>query len=475
MTLPQPRVRKNDSWTHQLDAYHAIRTAMDSGKHGLLVPLGMGSGKSKVAVDLVCNSVDDDSILILCPTSVRSVWRREFARHAGRECDVLVLDKGSVAKRAEQARRLLSFKTGRPRVVVINYESAWRTDFAAFALGGPMWDWVILDESHFVKSHNSKISNFVERLAHRAKHRLCLTGTPMPHDPVDIFGQYRFLDPSVYGASWHRFNHFYRTFRILPGIPHPIPDKHQNMDIFAEKLATLMVQVPDFDLELPEVSHDYRTCELSPAARKIYKGLKDDLIAEIESGVVTAANAMVRVLRLQQVTSGYAKEEESGDIETIDRSKQALLIELLESLPAHEPVVVYCYFAYDCEMVRGVAQQLGRRYGELSGRQHDLTDHATMPADIDVMAVQVKSGGVGIDLTRSCYGVFYNTGTISPGDYDQILARQHRPGQMRPMRYYHLLCESTVDIDIYKARQERRDVVESVLASIKLPAADCPF
>lgn len=465
-TLPQPAIRKTDGWHHQLDSYHAVRDLQSRGWRGLLLPLGMGSGKSKVTVDLICNSPESDSVLILCPTSVRGVWRREFERHAGRQCEVLILDKGSVKQKTERAKKLLAFKTGNPRVVVINYESAWRPEFAAFSIG-QRWDWIVCDESQWIKAHNSKVSKFCEQLAHRASNRLALTGTPMPHDPIDIFGQYRFLDPRVFGSSWHQFNHTYRTFKTLPGIPHPIPDKHQNMDMFGEKLARIMVQVPEYDLDLPAVSHDYRLCELGPKARAIYKGVRDDLIAEIDSGVVTAANAMVKVLRLQQVTSGYAKETESGEIEVIDDSKRLALEELLDSLPRDEPVCVYCYFQWDLDQVRFAAKTSGRRYGELSGRQHDLTPQAKMPENIDLLGVQVKSGGVGIDLTRSCYGVFYNTGTISPGDYDQILARQHRPGQTRPVRYYHLLCEHTVDVEIYKARQEKRDVVEAVMATVR--------
>jgi SNF2 family DNA or RNA helicase len=73
---------------------------------------------------------------------------------------------------------------------------------------------------------------------------------------------------------------------------------------------------------------------------------------------------------------------------------------------------------------------------------------------------------VGIDLTRAAYVVLYSVG-YSLSNYDQFLKRTHRPGQTRPVRYYHMVCEGTVDRTIYKALGKRRDLIESVLARLR--------
>jgi SNF2 family DNA or RNA helicase len=83
-----------------------------------------------------------------------------------------------------------------------------------------------------------------------------------------------------------------------------------------------------------------------------------------------------------------------------------------------------------------------------------------------VLAVQIDSGGVGIDLTRARYSIYYSLG-FSLGSYEQSLARIHRPGQTRPVEYIHLLAEGTVDEKVMAALSQRANVVNAVLEQIK--------
>jgi SNF2 family DNA or RNA helicase len=80
--------------------------------------------------------------------------------------------------------------------------------------------------------------------------------------------------------------------------------------------------------------------------------------------------------------------------------------------------------------------------------------------------VQIKAGGVGVDLTRARYSIFYSTG-FSLGDYDQAKARTHRPGQTRPVMHIHLVARGTVDVRVRRALEKRAQIVESILAEIR--------
>lgn len=110
---------------------------------------------------------------------------------------------------------------------------------------------------------------------------------------------------------------------------------------------------------------------------------------------------------------------------------------------------------------------MGRRYGELSGRDKEgLNERAEMSDQIDLIGVQYQSGGVGIDLTRACYGVYYSQ-TWSLGDYLQSLKRLHRPGQERTTMYYHLVAAGTVDEIVYRALSKREEVVDAILGGLR--------
>jgi SNF2 family DNA or RNA helicase len=83
-----------------------------------------------------------------------------------------------------------------------------------------------------------------------------------------------------------------------------------------------------------------------------------------------------------------------------------------------------------------------------------------------VLAVQIESGGVGVDLTRARYAIYYSLG-FSLGSYEQSLARIHRPGQTRPVEYIHLLAKNTVDEKVMAALAAKADVVTAVLQQLK--------
>lgn len=83
-----------------------------------------------------------------------------------------------------------------------------------------------------------------------------------------------------------------------------------------------------------------------------------------------------------------------------------------------------------------------------------------------MLAVQIASGAEGIDLTRARYAVYLSTG-FNLGSYLQSEKRVHRPGQTRPVTYYHLVAKDTIDEKVYHALRERRNAVDAILADIK--------
>jgi len=440
-------------WNHQRAAFQVGATLGSA-----LEALRMGEGKSKVAVDL-CTHWGTRKILVLCPKSVMGVWRREFATHALPPPNVCVLDgTGTVAKKTGIAGTALKRE---PVAIVINYDSAKREPFAKWALSQE-WDLVICDECHRISSHNSIQAKFAAKLGRRARHRLGLSGTPMGQSPLGLFGIFRFLDPGVFGTSWTEFNaHFAKHSN--PSIPQMVTG-YQNQEELAERMSWYTYRCTDENvLDLPEKTHQDITFTLGAEGMRVYRDLEAEMIAEVKGGTVTAANCMVKLLRLQQVTSGFVQTEGGLPVD-VDNEKEAALLELLEGIPADDPVIVFCRFRHDLLRMQAVAKATGRRFGELSGSRRDaINEHAKLSDKVDFAAVQIAAGGLGVDFTRARYCVYYSL-SHSLIEFDQSLARLHRPGQKRAVHYYHLVAQGTVDQDVYSAVQKRREVIEEVLA-----------
>ena len=238
---------------------------------------------------------------------------------------------------------------------------------------------------------------------------------------------------------------------------------YKNLDELEALMRRATFRVGKDVLELPPETHvTYRTT-LSPECQAIYRAVEEDFIAEVEGGRITVANTMVALLRLQQITGGWVKTDDER-YRRVDWAKQRLLEDTLEDIGPHEPVVVFCRFHADLDAVHEACASLGYTSLELSGRRAELARWQT--GEAQVLAVQISSGGVGVDLSRARYAVYYSL-SFSLGEYDQALSRVHRPGQTRPVEHIHLVAKGTVDEKIMRALERRAEVIQAILAEIK--------
>lgn len=460
------------TWSHQPPAIQFLA----EHRYGLLCA-AMGCGKSFIGISALRNSMSArDASLIICPHAVRAVWRGQFSQHGQDQFDVLVLDVDGVKNKQQRLMEALNRlpARGRPLIVVVNYDVVFRTGLVEL-LTATKWNTVVLDEIHKIKSPSvkAKQSHACWHIGKKADRRIGLTGTLMPHSPMDVFAQYRFLDERIFGRY---ITHFRNSYCVMNQyIPQKV-DKWINQEEMSRKINLIRHSISKDVLVLPPLQEIEIECPLEPRGMRAYQQMKKQAIAEIKQQIaglageteelvrnVVASNGAVQFLRLLQLAQGYSTDDRGEDVET-DTAKRKVLLELLEE--ANEPVCVYGWFRHDLKIVEDCCRILGLRYGEISGSKKDLTPHGKMPDDIDVEGVQCKSGSSGIDLTRSRIGIVLNSGTMSPGDYDQMLARQYRPGQTRDCVYYHLVTPGTVDIGVRKARVEKRDVIAQILDMI---------
>jgi len=475
-SMPQPKYRRFDAWEHQLRAYHfALHLP------ATMLNMAMGTGKTKVSIDLVMNR-NRKRVLVICPHSaIEDVWLAQTLDHWSPDLPapvVLPLNNGSVAQKVEAAKRTLAVSeaTGRTALVAINYESAWRDPWASWSLEAG-WDMLILDESHKVKNPRAKTTQYAIDLAEVVPHVLLLSGTPLTHSPMDAWSQFRMLDPGVFGDNFFRFQ---MRYGIKGGFQGKQIVGYRNLPELSEKIYQIAFRAEKDVLDLPPVQDDRRSFDLEPEARQIYDQLEDEFYAAVGRGEITVNNALTQLLRLQQITGGWAKLDEEETPTRVSTAKQALLGEIIEEIEATEPVVVFCRFQADLDAVHEEAAKHGQQSYELSGRARELqqwkaaiADHQdeaerlerehALPAGAPVLAVQIQAGGAGIDLSMASYGIYYSVG-FSLGDYEQSRARLDRPGQKQSVRYYRLVARDTVDVRVYGALRKRKRVIDSVIA-----------
>lgn len=384
---------------------------------------------------------------------------------SGVPANPVLLTQGPTKRRAERLRQAIELAGPTRQVVVCNYDAVWQGELGKAVAAVP-WSWIILDESHRAKAPQGRCSKWLAALAakHPQARRLCLSGTPMPNGPLDLYGQFRFLDSSVLGTSWVRCRSRYAETH--PMFPSQIK-RYIRQDEFARLTDPFVWRVATEDvLDLPEETHQQIAVTLSPATMRFYREFERELTSEIKAGTVTAENALARTVRLRMATSGYARPDGESVPALIDGmpAKRLALRDWLDDIDRAEPLVVFFVFRCDADEIHALCRETGRTCSEVSGREKTLGDWQA--GRTDVLAVQIKSGSEGIDLTRAKHAVFWSQ-DWSPGVYEQALRRIRRPGQQAThCHYYHLVAKDTIDEAVYRALTNKTDVIQSVLGRL---------
>ena len=217
------------------------------------------------------------------------------------------------------------------------------------------------------------------------------------------------------------------------------------------------IKLPD---ALPPTS---RVVQLPAKDMRTCRELAEDFIAECGTSNVVVKNVLGKMMRLQQIASGYCVVQDSPiddpRVEELNTTKEDALADMLEDISPEAPVVVFCVFRHDIDAIRRSALQAKREAFEVSGSKHQLLDWYDSKGG--VLAVQIQAGAEGIDMTISNHAIYYSI-PHSLALYNQSKARLYRPGQKNAVSFCHLLAEGTIDEAMYRALVRKEDVIESI-------------
>ncbi len=409
-------------------------------------------------------------VLIIAPTSVCAVWPKEFAEYAAFPYTIKTM-LGDKRKRLKELDDLIKFPYPHLKVAVVNYESTWR-DGIYEALEDYDADLIICDESQRIKTHDSEQSKAVHRLGDKARYKMILSGTPVQNEAVDVFSQYRFLDPSVFGTNFYAFR---GRYCVMGGFNRKQIVSYRDLDDLIMKEHSVAYRITKEEaLDLPEQTFENRYITMSAKERTVYDRLRRDSYAELsDGGTITATTVLTKLLRLQQFTGGFLVEDDTIRPQLVSRGKLDALADILQDyvVEGRKKLVIFARFLpeiHEIEALCGkVLKPSGMKavaiYGDIKKEdrgavvQQFQTDAATM-----VFIGQIDTAGTGITLTAADTCVYYSV-NFNYATYSQSLSRIHRIGQRNRCTYIHLVVEKTVDETILQALAKKEDLAKTVV------------
>ena len=407
-------------------------------------------------------------VLIVAPLSILGVWQDEFNNFADFDYNLAVLT-GTSAKKIDTLRHL---NGNALQVAVINYESAWRLEKELTAWNP---DLIIADEGHKIKTHNISASKAMHRLGARARYRLLLTGTPVTNKAIDVFSQYKFLNPAIFGQSFYAFRNKYFDM-VGYGNHTPVLKKSMEREL-TEKIHSIAYRATKAEcLDLPETTDIIRKVELEPQAMLLYRNLVKDSYAELSEGEVTITNVLTKLLRLSQLTGGFLGSDDSSKAEQVSTAKLKVLEDIIDSaLEENKKLVVIARFNPEINAICRMLDKKGVRYSLLTGSVKDRDEQVYRfqnDSDVPIFVGQIATAGLGITLTAASTMVFYSL-DYSMSNFEQTKARIHRAGQRMPCTYIYLTASGTVDEKVLKALKNKANLAKTLVDDYR--AGQNPF
>lgn len=445
-------------------------TTVKNKGFGFLFEMGCGKTLTAIAVmGALYITGKIQRVLIVAPSSVCAVWPKELAEYADfQHREALLL--GDKKKRLSELSRLVAAEqllSSALSVAVINYESTHR-DGILEALEDFEPDMIICDESQRIKTHNAAQSKALHKLGDVAAYKLILSGTPVQNAALDLYSQYRFLDPSVFGTNFYTFK---GKYAVMGGFQQHQIVGYRDMDGLIQKAHSVAYRVTkDECLDLPEQTFLNRYVEFEPAARKLYDQIKRESFAELDGGdTVTATTVLTRLLRLQQLTGGYLQTDEGTKPERVSEAKIKALDDILEDyvISSGKKLVIFARFLSEITAIEDLLKSKKIRYGLIYGdvkleeRGAIVQDFQTNPETM-VFVAQLQTAGLGITLHAASTAVFYSV-DYNYANYSQATARIHRIGQRNACTYIHLMVENSIDDKVMKALSKKENLAKTIV------------
>lgn len=431
--LPSLRSTRLSLRPYQLEGFKWLWWLYSNGLGGLLAD-EMGLGKTHQTMALISAVAERETrkvTLVVCPTSVIDHWMDKLAQFVP---NIRVICYHGAERKQDVYRR-----PNEHLVLVTSYGILLR-DFE-FLTRCPT-ELVILDEAHLVKNQSTRTYRAAVRLGSRM--RLCLTGTPLENDLLELKNLFDYIAPNYLGTD-SEFRKKYMSEKRT----NPLADLELQRLIHPFKLRRNKREVLK---ELPDKVEDIRHCNLNKKQVELYnealslRGRELVEALESEQGPIPYVHIFSVISFLKQICNDPALIDPR--YEDVSSGKLALFDEILsEALASEQKVVVFSQYA---KMVNRLSERLGRRgvnHVILTGQSTNrgaLVKQFQEDPQVKVFIGSLLAGGTGIDLTAANVVIHFDRWWNAAKE-NQATDRIHRIGQQKNVQVYKLVTKGTLE------------------------------
>lgn len=437
---------------YQEHGYNWLRFLHRYGLGGCLAD-DMGLGKTVQTLALLQKLKEEGVLqtsLLITPVVTLPNWEGELKKFTP-EINYLCHSGRNRAEHADYFEGL--------DLIIVSYQTV-RYDIDLFL--DREYDYVILDEGHYIKNASSQTFRAIKRL--RSRHRLSLTGTPIENNTSELWSQMTFLNPGLLGTM----GEFQERFAI------PIEKQHDEDAAFLlrktvfpfilrRKKEEVATDLPPREEILHYLDMSGPQAEVYERQKEFYRALVDGLI-EREGLQKASIEIFSYILKMRRLAIHPPMVGE--EYRDTPSCKMEALVNLLEKLQGEDhKVLIFSQFLGTLESLRRLCETRHWLYAHITGETEDRKeeiDRFQHNPEVRIFLLSLKAGGIGINLTAADYVVLFDP-WWNPAVERQAVDRAYRIGQKRKVITYKFITRNTIEEKILAMQEEKKDLADKII------------
>jgi len=379
----------------------------------------MGTGKTPSTLwffDMLRSANHVKTMLVIAPLStLQAVW--------GNEIEKMVPHLSYAICHGNRASRIESFQSKCD--IYITNTDAVRTYEKEIVELNP--DVIAIDEVTAFANHGSKRSKAMQRISTRCKSIFGLSGNPVAGGLINSYGIAKVINPKQLPTRYYTQ---YRNMILNQVTMYEYVEKPGALDIVNSVLQPAISYRLEECVDIPPIVFETRKVKLPKPTMDLFKEMVDHQIAEYKEGIITAATAGVKAIRLGQILTGCTKTEEGELIKTDVGPMHLELVDIY-----HESGNKLVVFTQSVAAVVQINEFFKKKkikcnmiYGKVPQGKRDRIITDFQDSDEGVLVAQVRTMSHGITLTKSHVIAFF--GVVAGNEtYRQAIRRIRRIGQ----------------------------------------------
>jgi hypothetical protein len=441
---------------YQKDGFRWMQFLARHGLHGILAD-DMGLGKTlQTLAHLMAEKTSGRSggrpSLVIAPTSVVPNWRAEAIKFAP-GLRVLVLNG---------ADRRKYYRSIPHADLVITSFALLQRDIDK--LLGFQYHIMALDEAQYIKNPRAKVAQAACRVV--ARHRLCLSGTPIENHLGELWSLMHFLIPGYLGTE----DTFTKNFRK------PIEEEGdiEKNALLKKRIAPLVLRRTKDQVakELPPKTIMVHLVELHSDQKDLYETVRATMDKRVREAIAARGIEQSQIvfldalLKLRQICCD-PRLLPPDFADGVHRSaKLDYLTELLATLIEEgRRILIFSQFTTMLALIEEHLVKTKVPFLKLTGASKDRGQlvEQFQTGKFPVFLISLKAGGTGLNLTAADTVIHYDP-WWNPAAEAQATDRAYRIGQDKPVFVHKLLCQETVEERIHKLQIEKAKLADGLLA-----------